>query len=150
MNQKTDKAVVYKLIKYISIYKFKIILALLFGLFSVVINIATPKFLALIIDEFYRALVDGSGANLINIKYIINIIILIIVLYLVGNVILYFQGYLMSKVSVELTYKIRKEMNQKLNKLPVSYFDKVSNGDILSRFINDVEAMTSTLSCVLV
>ncbi|MBP0979887.1 MAG: ABC transporter ATP-binding protein [Oscillospiraceae bacterium] len=150
MNQKTDKAVVYKLIKYISIYKFKIILALLFGLFSVVINIATPKFLALIIDEFYRALVDGSGANLINIKYIINIIILIIVLYLVGNVILYFQGYLMSKVSVELTYKIRKEMNQKLNKLPVSYFDKVSNGDILSRFINDVEAMTSTLSRVLV
>lgn len=148
MSQIKNKNIIYKLIKYISIYKLKIILALIFGLLSVFINIISPRLLALIINEFHK--ITNNNFEFNNIKYIINITILLIILYLISNIFLYLQNYLMSKISVDLTYELRKQMNHKLNKLPVSYFDKISNGDILSRFVNDVDMMTSTLSHVVI
>ncbi len=137
-----------KIIKYISVYKYTLFFAILLGLFSIVITVSSPRLLAKIIDEFYRAITASMGTSGVNINlaYIKKIALLLILLYLLGSTLLYIQNYLISVISVKLTYKLKKEIVEKINRLPISYFDKVQNGDIMSRLTNDASTMTSMLS----
>ena len=145
---KNTKEIFIKLIKYISIYRTRLILALIIGLVAISLNVIAPRLMARVIDEFYRAVVDSLGSTQINLnlQYVINTILTMMLLYLTGGVLMYMQGLIMADISVNLVYKLRKEMVQKISKLPISYFDKASKGDILSRLTNDVYMMTSMLS----
>lgn len=144
---KNSKQVFVKLIKYISLYKCRLLLASIAGLTSIIISVITPRLISKIINEIYNGVItaiNGSPIS-ININYIISIILRLLILYLSGNFLLYLQGYIMANISVKLTFSLRQDMNRKINKLPISYFDKVPNGEILSHLTNDVETITSTL-----
>ena len=88
--------------------------------------------------------VQGKGG--IDFDAIQKTCALLLAIYALSTAFSYLQGWLMSGVSNKMGYKLRKEMNQKIDKLPLSYFDKNSHGDILSRFTNDVDTLVQSLN----
>ena len=148
--KKQNKKVFFKLLQYIKPYSYKFIISLFLGLIATVCQVIYPRFLAKIINEFYNGISEMGEELSININfvYVFKIVILMISMCIFGNIVLYLQNIIMAKVSVDLTYKLRKEMDCKVNKLPIKYFDKVTNGEVLSRLTNDIDTMTSMLSRV--
>lgn len=139
---KNAKQTLLKLVKYISVYKFRVLVALIAGVSSIIINVITPRLISKIINEIYNSVTKTIN---INIHYITNIIFELLGLYLLGVLLLYLQGYIIANISVKLTFTLRKNMDEKINKLPISYFDEVPNGEILARLTSDVERITSVL-----
>ena len=101
MKDKNTKEIFIKLIKYISAYKIKLILALLVGLVAIALNVISPRLMAKVIDEFYRAVEDSLGSAQINmnVQYVINTVLTMILLYLTGDILMYMQGLIMANIS---------------------------------------------------
>ena len=144
------KEIFIKLIKYMREYRLKLFISLLFGVLSTIFFVVNPRVLAKITNELFKGVnnaLNGMPIN-IDIKYMINTSVILVLLYILNNACSYIQGFMMAKVSVELTYKLRSKMFEKINRLPVKYFDEISNGEILSRITNDIDTMTSMLSFI--
>lgn len=136
-----DKAKDFKgslkmLLKRLSSYKIQIIFAIIFAILAAVLNIFGPRLLNDMMTKVFRA----SPVSEIT-KYGV----IILSMYLVAFILGYLQGFLMSKVSVGMSKKLRSEISQKINRLPLNYFDKNSYGDVLSRVTNDVDTVGGTL-----
>ena len=148
--KKQNKKIIRKIIRYIGSYNYILAISLFLGLISTIINVYIPRLLAKIINAFSDGVIEvmnGQDIN-INYSYIVKIVIIMLIMCIFGNLIQYFQNILMANISIKLTYKLREEMDKKISKLPISYFDKVSNGDVLSKLTNDVDTMTSMLTYV--
>lgn len=145
---KDFKGTFSKLLNYLSPYKFKLIIVLIFAIGSTAFSIVGPKILGKATTEIYKGLVSkiSGAADGINFEYILNIVLLLLGLYLLSSLFSYIQGFIITGVSQKVSYKLRKEIAEKINKLPLKYFDKVSHGDVLSRVTNDVDTVSQTLN----
>ena len=136
-----------KLFKRISAYKGLIILSFMFAIGSTVFAIVSPKILGNATTEIYSGVIaklNGTGG--INFQNIKKILLCLVVLYGVSALFSYIQSLIMTGVSQRTSYKLRKEVSQKLNKLPMEYYDKESVGDTLSIITNDIDTLQLSLN----
>ncbi len=145
---KDFKKTTKKLIKqYLSKYKIALAIVILFAVGSTIFTIVGPKILGNATTEIFNGIVDKmSGGNGIDFGKIGNIAITLIVLYLVSALFSFIQGFTMTSVSQKLTYKLRNDIAVKINKLPMKYFDKRTNGEVLSVITNDIDTLSMNLN----
>lgn len=145
---KDFKKTMMDLIHYLEDYKGKITAVIILAAFSSLFSIVGPKILGKATTKLFEGLIAYLlGTNLLtDFPYIRNCIISLVVLYLISALFAYIQGYIMSGVSMNVTYKLRKEISHKMNKLPLKYFDTQTHGEVLSRITNDVDTVSQTLN----
>ena len=145
---KDFKKTTKKLIKqYLSKYKIALIIVILFAVGSTIFSIVGPKILGNATTEIFNGIVDKmSGGNGIDFGKIGSIAISLIVLYIVSALFSFIQGFTMTSVSQKLTYKLRNDIAIKINKLPMKYFDKRTNGEVLSVITNDIDTLSMNLN----
>jgi ATP-binding cassette, subfamily B, multidrug efflux pump len=136
-----------KLITYLGQYRILILVVMLFAIASTVFSIVGPKILGKATTKLFEGvLAKIAGTGTIDFGYIGNIILLVLGLYLVSALFSYVQGWIMSGVSMNITYRFRKDISQKINHMPLRYFDGTNHGEILSRVTNDVDTVSQTLN----
>ncbi|ABY91940.1 ABC transporter ATP-binding protein [Thermoanaerobacter sp. X514] len=142
------KGTMKKLIKYLSVYKASIISVFVLAALSASFSIAGPKILSKAITKIFEGVMDkitGKGSG-IDFEYVEKIILILIGLYGLSALFGYLQGWIMSGVAMKVTYRFRKEISEKINRLPLKYFESTNQGEILSRITNDVDTITQTLN----
>ena len=144
---KDFKGTMKKLISYLSPYKLAILLVIVFAIGSSVFNIVGPKILGNATTEIYTGLMNKiNGTGGIDFAKIGKIILFALGLYAVSALFSMIQSYIMAGVAQKTTYKIRNELTEKINKLPMKYFDKRTNGEVLSIISNDVDTLSTGLN----
>ena len=146
---KDFKGTVSKLLKYLKPYRISIITVLIFAIGSAAFSIIGPKILGKATTKLFEGLVSkvsGEAGASIDFTYIGNIIALLAVLYVVSAVFSFIQGFIMSGVAQKVSYNLRKEIAEKINRMPLKYFDKMTHGEVLSRVTNDVDTVSKTLN----
>ena len=145
---KDFKGTVKKLLSYLAPYTERILAVILFAVLSTVFTILGPKILAEatneLADGMLRAISGGAGG--IDFVYIGKILLVLTGLYLLSAAFSYIQGYIMAGVSSKVSYDMRNALMQKINRLPMSYFNRVSHGDVLSRITNDVDTLGQSMN----
>ena len=141
------KGTIKKLGKYLSVYKVALVFVVIFAIGSTIFNIAGPKILGQATTELFEGLVGKvSGQGGIDFEKIGQILLMLLGLYLCSALFSFIQGYLMTGISQKLTYRMRKEISEKIDRLPMEYFDKMTHGEILSRITNDVDTLSQSLN----
>ncbi|MEJ3721352.1 ABC transporter ATP-binding protein [Paenibacillus polymyxa] len=130
-----------QLLSYIKAYAPMIILSMLLALAGSVFNVIGPDKLSDIANLIQEGIVTGIDINAIQ-----KIVLVLVVLYGLGLIFNYFQGFITVTVSQRLTKKMRTELSQKINHMPLKYFDATSYGNVLSRVTNDVDTIGQTLN----
>jgi ATP-binding cassette subfamily B multidrug efflux pump len=142
------KGTMKRLLKVMSPYKTTIIIVFIFAIGSTIFSIVGPKLLGNATTKLFEGIVaqfSGTGSG-VDFTYIGQILLLILGFYLLSALFSFIQGWLMTGVSNKLTYDFRREISKKINRLPLSYFDHTSQGEVLSRITNDVDTINQTLS----
>ena len=145
---KDFKGTFSKLLDYLRPYRLKLIIVMIFAIGSTVFSIAGPKILGKATTKIYEGVISkitGSGGG-IDFQYLLNTVLLLLGLYIISAVFSYIQGLIVTGVSQKVSYNLRKEISEKINRLPLKYFDSVSHGDVLSRVTNDVDTVSQTLN----
>ena len=145
---KDFKGTVKKLIKsYLKPYKWQIIIVLIFAVGSTIFSIVGPKILGNATTEIYNGIISKlSGGSGINFEAIANILIMLLILYIISTAFSAIQGFMMTNVAQKVTYKMRNDLAKKINKLPMKYFDKKTNGEVLSIISNDIDMLSQNLN----
>lgn len=144
---KDFKKTMKNLIKYLSVYKVGIILVIIFAIFSTIFSILGPKIMGNATTELFDGLMSKiSGGAGINFTKINKILLTLIILYALSALFSFIQGYIMTGISQKFTYKLRKEMSEKINRMPMSYFDRRTHGEVLSIITNDVDTLNQSLN----
>jgi ATP-binding cassette, subfamily B, multidrug efflux pump len=144
---KNFKGTLNRLIGYLKPYKLQLLAVLVTAIISTIFAIVSPKIMGKATTKLFEGLMQKlrvPGAK-IDFDYIGHIIILLIGLYLLSAVFSYIQQYIMAGVAQKTVYNLRKEVEEKLNRLPLKYFDSRTHGEILSRAVNDVDNISTTL-----
>ncbi len=147
-NARDFKGTMSKLIDYLGSYKIGIVVVMLFAIASTIFSIAGPKILGQATTKLFEGvlgMIAGSGSG-IDFDYIGRIILITIGLYLASALFSYIQGWIMSGISLDITYRFRKDIAEKINRMPFKYFDNTSQGEVLSRITNDVDTVNQTLN----
>ncbi|WP_125154279.1 ABC transporter ATP-binding protein [Clostridium rectalis] len=137
-----------RLLKYISPYKSQLFIVLVTAILSTAFSIASPKIMGNAVSKIFEGLVmkfKGVPGASIDFDYIGKIVLILIVLYIVSAAFSYIQQYVMAGVSQRTVYDMRKELENKLSRMPLKYFDSNPHGDTLSRFTNDMDNISTTL-----
>jgi len=143
---KDFKGTLKKLIKYISNYKIAFIIVFIFAIGSTIFSIVGPKILGNATTELFNGLMNKiSGVGKIDFSAIAKILITALILYIVSTIFSYVEGLIMATITNKTSYRLRKEISEKVNRLPMKYFDKKTNGEILSIVTNDVDTLTQSL-----
>ncbi|WP_434579416.1 ABC transporter ATP-binding protein [Thermoanaerobacterium thermosaccharolyticum] len=141
------KGTMKKLMSYLGVYKISILFVIIFAAGSAALSIAGPKILSKAITKLYEGVMAKiSGTGNIDFNYIGKIILILIGLYLLSSAFGYIQGWIMTNVAMKVTYKFRKDIMEKINRMPLKYFDGTNHGEILSRITNDVDTISQTLN----
>ena len=144
---KDFKGTMKKLMGYLTQYKIGLLLVVIFAIGSTIFNIAGPKILGKATTELFHGLISKvSGGSGIDFDKIAKVIIGLMCLYVCSALFSFIQGYIMTGVSQKLTYRMRKEISEKIDRLPMGYFDKMTHGEILSRITNDVDTLSQSLN----
>ena len=136
-----------KLFRYMSRYKLRFVMVFIFAVAGTVFNIAGPKILGKATTELFNGLVakvNGTGG--IDFGKIGMILLWTLGLYLASACFSFIQGWIMTGISNDVTYNLRKDISKKINKLPLNYFESRTNGEILSRVTNDVDTLQMSLN----
>jgi ATP-binding cassette subfamily B multidrug efflux pump len=137
-----------KLIQYLGSYRIPIVIVMLFAVASTAFNIAGPKILGQATTKLFEgvmARISGTGSG-IDFDYIGRIILITLALYLGSALLAYVQGWIMAGISTDIAYRFRKDIADKVNRMPFKYFDSTSQGEVLSRLTNDVDTVNQTLN----
>jgi ATP-binding cassette subfamily B protein len=136
-------------LKYLNPYRVLLILVLVFAIASTVFMILGPKLLGKATTKLFEGIVAKAmhvpGAT-IDFTYIGQIAIILVGLYLLSAIFNYIQGYIMSGIAMKVTYMFRKNIAEKIKRMPLKYFDEKSHGDVLSRVTNDIDTISTTLT----
>ena len=144
---KDFKGTMYRLFKYLGRFLPAIVVGLLFAAASTVLMINGPKILANATDELFNGLIAQlTGTGGIDFGRLARILLFLGGVYLCSAALSGIQAWIMSGISTRLSYTMRRDLSQKINRLPLSYFDRVQSGDVLSRITNDVDTVTQTLN----
>lgn len=144
---KDFKGSVKKLFKYMEHYKFRFAIMFVFAVAGTVFSIVGPKILGKATTELFNGLVakvNGTGG--INFEKIGMILLWTLGLYLVSSLFSLIQGFVMTGISNDVTYSLRKDISKKMNRLPMNYYESRTNGEILSRITNDVDTLQMSLN----
>lgn len=145
---KSFKGGLKKLWSYLSPFRWQLLAIMLLAIGATIFTIVGPKILALATDELVAGvlrLVNGEAEG-IDFAYIRNIVLMLIAIFMLSALFSYGQGHLMANVATKVSYRIRNAIMVKMNRMPVGYFQRNSQGDILSRITNDVDTIEQTLS----
>ncbi|MGN0399925.1 MAG: ABC transporter ATP-binding protein [Blautia sp.] len=141
------KGAMLRLLKYMERYKGRLILMVFFAVGGTVFNIIGPKILGKATTELYTGLVSKiSGGSGIDFEKIAQILAGVMCLYLVSSLLSFIQGFIMTGISNDVTYNLRKDISEKINRIPLKYFESRTHGEILSRITNDVDTLQTGIN----
>ena len=136
-----------KLIRYMSRYKFRILIMMIFAVASTVFSIVGPKILGKATTELFTGLVAKvQGTGSIDFTKITRILLFLLCIYLYSALFSFIQGFVMSGIANDVSYNLRKEISKKINRLPLKYFESRTTGEVLSRVTNDVDTLQQSLN----
>ena len=141
------KKTMLKLANYLEAYRIQIVIVSIFAVVSTVFNVAGPKVLGNATTQLFEGVMaEIAGTGSIDFVVIGRILLLLLLLYLLSSLFAYLMGWIMADVSTDISYRFRPEIAAKINRLPLSYFDTTTQGEVLSRITNDVDTINQTLS----
>lgn len=146
---KDFKKTMKTLMSYLKPYRVSLIIVMIFAVASSAFSIVGPKILGKATTAIFEGLVskvtnvDGNG---IDFEYIGRIVLLLLGLYAISAVFSLVQGFVMSGIAQKVSYNMRKEISEKINRMPLKYFDTKTHGEVLSRITNDVDTVSQTLN----
>lgn len=145
---KDFKGTLKKLLRYLGAYKIALVFVALFAIASTIFNIVGPKVMGEATTELFNGLTAqiagiGSGPDF---GVIASILLFTLSLYIVSAVFQFAQGFIMANIANKISYRLRRDIDEKIMRLPFSYYDKVSTGDVMSHITNDVDAINQSLS----
>ena len=141
------KGTIGKLIRFMGRFKFALFAALIFAIGSTAFNVIGPKVLSTATTELFNGIVakvEGTGG--INFDAIWSILLVTLAIYLASSACQFAQGWILTYVSQKTCYEFRREISEKIDRLPVGYFERTSTGDTLSRITNDVDTLGQSLN----
>jgi ATP-binding cassette subfamily B protein len=140
---KDFKGTVRKLLDYLGSYKAAILVVMVFAIASTVFMIYGPKILGNATTELFKGIMGKIAGTSEGVDFgaIGKILLNLLVLYMISAVLSFIQGFIMTGVANKFTYRLRKDIDEKIHKLPFSYYDKTTTGEVLSRITNDVDAI---------
>ena len=144
---KNFKGTMTKLLRYLSRFLPAIITVLVCAAASTVFSIFGPKVLGQATTKLFEgvmAMLTGTGG--IDFSAIGQILLFLLAIYLISALLSYVQGWVMAGVATKVSYSMRRDISEKIDRMPLSYFDRVPNGEVLSRITNDVDTVTQTLN----
>jgi len=144
---KNFKGTIRKLTGYIGIYKIPIIIVMVLAAVATVFSVAGPKIMA----KATNALFDGlmrkiAGTGGIDFGYIGKILLFTLGLYIFSSVVSFLQGWIMAGISQKISFRMRKDISEKIGRMPMKYFESRTYGEVLSRITNDVDTLGMTLN----
>jgi len=145
---KDFKGTIKRLLSYLKAYRASFIIVITFAIASAAFAIYGPKLLGKATTKIFEGVmgkISGASAG-VDFTYIGRIILILIGLYGISALFSYIQGFIMSGVSMKVSFKMRKDISEKINKMPLRYFDGTNHGEVLSRVTNDVDTVSQTLS----
>jgi ATP-binding cassette subfamily B multidrug efflux pump len=143
------KATLATLMKYLKPYRYAFILTLFFAIASTVFAIVGPKMLGNAVNVLFEGIMGkmaGTPGAGVDFASIAGICLTLLGLYIAGTVFNYIQGWIMTGIAMKLTYQLRKDIAEKVKRLPLKYFDKKTHGEVISLVSNDADAIGSALS----
>ncbi len=144
---KDFKGTMRKLIAYLSRFLPAVIFVLICAALSTVFAIFGPKILGNATTKLFEGLIATlTGTGSIDFAAIGQILLFLATLYGISALLMYMQGWVMSGIATKLSYSMRRDISNKIDKMPLSYFDRVPHGEVLSRITNDVDTVTQTLN----
>lgn len=138
-----------KLLAYLKPFRLKLIFVFIFAIGSTIFAILGPKILGKATTKIFEGVIEkitGVEGGGIDFDYVKNIIFILLGLYVSSSLFAFIQGFIVTGVAQKVSYNLRNEISEKVNKLPLKYFDKVSHGDVLSRVTNDVDTVSQSLN----
>ncbi|MFX1279100.1 MAG: ABC transporter ATP-binding protein [Promethearchaeota archaeon] len=136
-----------KLFRYMGRYKWLVLLVFIFAAASTTAMIVGPKILGTATTTLINGLIAKiNGTGEINFVRIGRIILEVLLIYIISAVFGLIQGWIMANVSTNVAYRFRRDISEKINRLPLKYFDRTTHGEVLSRITNDVDTINQTLS----
>ena len=142
------KGTMRKLIAYLGAYRTAIMIVFIFAIASTAANIVGPKILGKATTKLFEGVMAQlSGSGSIDFDYIGRIVLLTLGLYLLSALFAYIQGWIMANVSTDIAYRFRRDISEKMNRMPLKYFDGTTYGEVLSRITNDVDTEIGRASC---
>ena len=144
---KNFKGTMKKLIANLSKYKFSFLIVLIFAIGSTVFSIIGPTIMGDATTQIFKGIVRkiGGGAG-VDFTALGKILVTLIILYAISALFSLIQGWIMTGISMKITYKFRKDISEKIHRMPMNYFDTNSHGEILSRVTNDVDTLSTSLN----
>ena len=144
---KNFKGSIGKLTKYMGRYRFAILIVMIFAAVSTVFSVIGPK----VMGKATTALAEGlmgkiAGTGGIDFDYIAKIILITLGLYAISTVFSFIQGWTMTTITQKICYRLRKEISEKINRMPMKYFESRTYGEVLSRITNDVDTLGMALN----
>lgn len=145
---KDFKGTMKNLINYLKPFKVSIIIVMIFAIGSAAFSIVGPKLLGKATTKIFEGLVSkvGGEASGIDFTYIRNLLLFLLGLYIISALFSFIQGFVMSGISQKVSYNLRKEISEKMNRMPLKYFDTKTHGEVLSRVTNDVDSISQNLN----
>jgi len=141
------KGTLKKLVQYLWHFRLLVIFVWVLAIGSTVASIVGPKILGKATTKLFEGVMAKiGGTGTIDFTYIGQIIVTVLLLYVLSALLAYIQGWLMTDVAMKLTYQFRKDISEKINRMPFKYFDGTNHGEILSRITNDVDTVSQTLN----
>ncbi len=144
---KNFKGTLKKLFGYLAQFKFMLTIVFICAIISTIFNIIGPRILGNITTEIYEGVMKMlTGIGGIDFEAIGKIVAILLSIYIVSVIFSYIQSFVMVGVGQKFTYALRKQISQKINKLPIKYFDKKTHGEVLSYITNDVDTIAQNLN----
>ena len=145
---KDFKGTMKKLMQYLKPFRLSILMVIIFAIGSAIFSIVGPKLLGKATTKIFEGLVDkvSGGTVGIDFTYIGNMLLFLLGLYIISALFAFIQGIVMSGISQKVSYNLRKEISEKMNRMPLKYFDTKTHGEVLSRVTNDVDSISQNLN----
>lgn len=144
---KNFKGAISNLLKYIGRYKYAILFFSIFAVGSTVFNVIAPKMLGKATNELQVGFMNKlSGQGGIDFDKIKSILLLVLAIYAFSSLFNLIMGFIMTGITQKICYKLRKECSEKINRIPLKYFESRTNGEVLSRVTNDIDTMGNGLN----
>ena len=145
---KDFKGTMKNLFEYLKPYRLSMLVVIIFAIGSATFSIVGPKVLGKATTKIFEGLmnkVSGNGIGM-DFDYIGKILLILLGLYVISAIFSYIQGFIMSGISQKVSYNLRKAISEKINRMPLKYFDSKTHGEVLSRVTNDIDTLSQNLN----
>ena len=144
---KNFKSSIKKLVKYLGAYKIAIFIVMILAAAATLFSVAGPKIMAKATNALFDGLMSKiAGTGGIDFSYIGKILLFTLGLYIFSSAVSFAQGWIMTGISQKISYRLRKDISEKIGRMPMSYFESRTYGEVLSRITNDVDTLGTTLN----